>query len=141
MTMRLTIKLNLVLAFAAVLVLSRGRAIGTAPRHRREAEWPRGSGRCSRSGHSEQMSATSQELAAQAEQLQASIAYFRTGEHRHAPPPPAVVMRAAKPTAASRVASSPRRKANGHAVPDSHGVTLDLSRASVDEHDRDFVHY
>jgi hypothetical protein len=141
MTMRLTIKLNLVLAFAAVLVLSRGRAIGTAPRHRREAEWPRGSGRCSRSGQSEQMSATSQELAAQAEQLQASIAYFRTGEHRHAPPPPAVVMRAAKPTAASRVASSPRRKANGHAVPDSHGVTLDLSRASVDEHDRDFVHY
>jgi len=85
---------------------------------------------------SEEMSATSEELAAQAEQLQAGIAYFRT-EDRHAPP---VAPRAAKPAAPVRAAPPPRRKANGHVPPDSHGVALDLA-GTADEHDQEFVHY
>ena len=83
---------------------------------------------------SEQMSATSEELAAQAEQLQASIAYFQLDERRQAPAQLVVKrpVKAALPQA--------RRKMNGHAAPDSHGVMLDLAK-SADEHDDEFVHY
>jgi methyl-accepting chemotaxis protein len=81
---------------------------------------------------SEEMSATSEELAAQAEQLQASIAYFHTGDEHPARMP--VVSK--RPARAQVV---PRRKANGHAAADSHGVALDL--ASADASDREFVRY
>ncbi len=82
---------------------------------------------------SEQMSATSEELAGQAEQLQSSIAYFHVEERHHASAP-LVVKRPAKPAAAAA-----RRKMNGQAAPDSHGVLLNL--AAADEHDSEFVHY
>jgi methyl-accepting chemotaxis protein len=114
---------------------------------------------------SEQMSATSEELAAQAEQLQASIAYFRTEEHRAETGPPAraaVVTRSAHAPAAARPARpaavrlAPVKGAAIKAVANGHGHTpakygsrakangggagfaLDLASGGPDAHDAEF---
>jgi methyl-accepting chemotaxis protein len=106
------------------------------------------------------MSATSEELAAQAEQLQATIGFFRTGdgaEHGAAARPVAHAM----PPHRGQVAAihaprtmAPRRqpatvgkgngristgKPNGHAVP-GNGFALDMA-GTVDSHDNEFTRY
>jgi methyl-accepting chemotaxis protein len=89
---------------------------------------------------SEEMSATSEELAAQAEQLQSAIGYFNLGRTAAHAPPPVMARRPAKAAMVAKPTAPPRRKVNGHAAPESHGVVLDLATAA-DEHDREFVHY
>jgi methyl-accepting chemotaxis protein len=112
------------------------------------------------------MSATAEELAAQAEQLQASIAYFRIGSEavsgtpavaksaaapvRTAAHKPTLVEHLRAPADAKHVpaepvapARKPRRpsqmpKPNGHA---GNGVGLDLAMHAEDAQDRDFVRY
>jgi methyl-accepting chemotaxis protein len=86
------------------------------------------------------MSATSEELAAQAEQLQASIGFFRIEhvEHRSAQSAP-VPRPAAKPQKAARAAPRRTNGAKPHGQAGDRAV-LDLV-GSEDERDSDFVRY
>jgi methyl-accepting chemotaxis protein len=106
------------------------------------------------------MSATSEELAAQAEQLQSSIAFFKVdGESRAAPAArragaptqtaapaaklpamasPSLAPKPAKAAPPARRAATPvRRAANGR----GNGVTIDLGAGGADAHDAEFERY
>jgi methyl-accepting chemotaxis protein len=91
------------------------------------------------------MSATSEELAAQAEELQTSIAYFRLSNAAQASRKPAPVVRlptrAAKPAPVAKAA--PRKGARAVAVQQARaqGFALDLSQGGPDTDDRDFTEY
>ncbi|KMO17435.1 hypothetical protein QR78_04360, partial [Methylobacterium indicum] len=93
---------------------------------------------------SEQVSATSEELAAQAEQLQATIAYFRIGEgeaqtdaavgqlRRTAARMAAPVKAKASLTAAPKLASKPAAKTGRPAQPRSGGFAFDMGEDEDD---------
>ena len=104
------------------------------------------------------MSATSEELAAQAEQLQAAIGYFRTGHDESPAARPVQMHRSVRERVAATSAAKPhaartapvRRaatngsgaKPNGHAAPDKgEGFALDLATGGGDGHDKEFVRY
>jgi methyl-accepting chemotaxis protein len=112
------------------------------------------------------MSATSEELAAQSEQLQASIAYFRvdaTDSQRRPVRQPAAPMDAAAPVRVAQrrtlrtampvlAIQKPRAEAhkplaarnkpgNGHDRAAAKGFGLDLTQPADDHHDADFVKY
>jgi methyl-accepting chemotaxis protein len=105
------------------------------------------------------MSATSEELAAQAEQLQSSIAYFRTDDHGAAPreraaparPAAAAAAKPAAPKAAQNGRAKPAAiavapaKSNGagpHGRPNGKanggGFAFDLVSGGADAHDAEF---
>jgi len=107
------------------------------------------------------MSATSEELAAQAETLQSSIAYFRTEENaseaprRQAPASHAPAAKAARPAArpapAARTAAKPApigaakligqvqaAYGNGKAGAAKPGFRLDMASGGPDHHDAQF---
>jgi methyl-accepting chemotaxis protein len=96
------------------------------------------------------MAATSEELAAQAEQLQTSIAYFHTEPHEAAPArPPAPAKRPTQhPVAAGgmrtkRPAAPAVRsngKPNGHDASHADEVVLDLAGGG-DSHDHEFMRF
>jgi methyl-accepting chemotaxis protein len=104
------------------------------------------------------MSATSEELAAQAEQLQAAIGYFHTNDdaspaaravpvhrpvHERLAAAPTTKNRVARPVPIRRVATNGSgAKPNGHAVPDKgNGFAIDLAPGGGDSHDKEFVRY
>jgi methyl-accepting chemotaxis protein len=96
------------------------------------------------------MSATSEELAAQAEQLSGSIAYFRVDErrltrsassaasHREARPIVTAGRRASAAVTARKPVKLASAAANGHA---RNGYVLDLANGSSDAHDAEFERY
>jgi methyl-accepting chemotaxis protein len=91
------------------------------------------------------MSGTSEELAAQAEELQASIAFFRVEntarkEPNHADKLRATAAKMAAPVTAKRPAASPSHRAapaSGKAAR-SNGFALDMSMGGPDADDADF---
>jgi len=94
-------------------------------------------------GASEQISSTSTDLAHRAEELQASIAFFRTDEgpakaaqaERHTPPAPARVPKAkAKPKAKA----APRANSVADQQARLRGFALDLNTGGPDEDDTEF---
>jgi methyl-accepting chemotaxis protein len=88
------------------------------------------------------MSATSEELAAQAEQLQSSIAYFRT-EARGVAVEPVRPVPAAQPGPRAQVARSVARRPGAKPRPraaTTAGATLDMS-AGPDARDSDFERF
>jgi methyl-accepting chemotaxis protein len=101
------------------------------------------------------MSATSEELAAQAEQLQSSIAYFRTDDQARGAAPARASFRPAAPSRPAAVVAKPAAaaaKANGHAnghlngqakVParkaaNGRGFALDMTSGGADARDAEF---
>jgi len=101
---------------------------------------------------SEQMTATSEELSGQAEELQASIAFFRTDAASAGKSLAATPVRAAAPKSPARrpaLAKSPAksalaaRKANGVAAQQARakGFALDLTHGGPDADDADFKAY
>jgi methyl-accepting chemotaxis protein len=102
-------------------------------------------------GAAEEMSATSEALSGQAEQLQTSISFFRTGEKGQASvvaPARAVTpalngkspAQVKKPAAAKRPAATPKAKSGNGASHEGNGVALDLGGAA-DAFDADFGRY
>jgi methyl-accepting chemotaxis protein len=90
------------------------------------------------------MSATSEELAAQAEQLQNSISFFHIAATAQAAQPPrdvAALRRPAAPVMLSRSAEVPTRPAiarDGRDRVKSSGVSLNLTAGGADGHDAEF---
>ncbi|HEX3992321.1 MAG TPA: methyl-accepting chemotaxis protein, partial [Acetobacteraceae bacterium] len=89
------------------------------------------------------MSATSEELAAQAEQLQSSIAYFHVDAdtagrepRREAPKRPSQPATAARPARHAPVASPPPR--NNAARHKPNGFALNLATGGTDHRDAEF---
>ena len=91
------------------------------------------------------MSATSEELAAQAEQLQSSIAYFRIGATGQAVVPHRSVVasrRTAAPGPVGRAAAfavaKPAPMRNGRVTGKPSGFSLDLTSGGADQRDVEF---
>jgi methyl-accepting chemotaxis protein len=94
------------------------------------------------------MSATSEELAAQAEELQTSIAYFRieAAGARRAAPVAMLKPKAKAPPARAQAArsASPRRPARAPVAAQqalAQGFALDMSQGGADPADDDFTDY
>ncbi|GAA0739401.1 MULTISPECIES: methyl-accepting chemotaxis protein [Sphingomonas] len=93
-------------------------------------------------GASEEISATSVELAAQADELQASIAYFQLQGGSHRDVPKAARSRAAEAPRSRAAAKAPKAAPRGPSVAEqqarAHGFALDLHSGGPDADDSDF---
>jgi methyl-accepting chemotaxis protein len=88
------------------------------------------------------MASTSEELSSQAQQLQATMSFFRVQEDGHVQRralPPAAKPRAAKPAAPAAAALPPAGKAKAKAK--TGGVRLDMGGGSSDSDDEGFERY